>query len=482
MEAAPFKIQSPEAVAMEYGGDKQRIAQAMQLGVVDPTAGIMAGMFIDRMRSAAQAEQAPHQTVAQQVMAPPKPAAPVPFGAPPQGVHPQSPVPPPAGLGAPPQMMAPQGAPSAPVQHMAIGGEVSNPVPGTQSDGVGGVAALPIPDDMFKETDGNQYAQGGIIAFGDGGDVKHFDGSGDTQVATADPNTTSPQAPAANNQFASTYGIDTSSLLSQNNAGLVSKLFGAPQTKYADAREQQLLQQQSDPDKGQNQVQGIALLQLASGLMSSPSFTRGLANGIAAAVPGYVQGEKDIYARQDQINKGLADIEAGRNTQAAQRAQETLAVFGIGTKASEDERNRQSQQAIEAQRAASAVQVENLRGGYALKAEGMRAGAEGAAANRQITMQVMGGARQAQAATIEQLKTDYDYQGITDPAKKVQYANNLYRQNFIGLVGMPPEQAQQYTALGKISGGGQGGAQYGHSAQGQNTGSPFAGFSATPVH
>jgi hypothetical protein len=254
---------------------------------------------------------------------------------------------------------------------MAIGGQVSNPVPGTQPDGMGGVAGLPIPDDMFKETDGNQYAQGGIIAFARGDAV---DSGDDTPAPTPPANTA--QAPAAN-QFASTYGIDTSSLLSQNNVGLVNSLFGAPQTKYADAREQQLLKEQADPDKGQNQVQGIALLQLASGLMSSPSFTMGLSKGIAEAVPGYLQGEKDINTRQDQINKGLADIEANRNTEAAQRAQETLSVFGIGTKASEDERTRQSQQAIETQRASSAVQVENLRGGYTLQAAQIEAGARG---------------------------------------------------------------------------------------------------------
>lgn len=66
--AKPFSIQSPEDIAKEYAGNKQRIAQAMQLGVVDSTAGVLAGMFIDRMRSAQMQEQAPRVTVAQQVM------------------------------------------------------------------------------------------------------------------------------------------------------------------------------------------------------------------------------------------------------------------------------------------------------------------------------------------------------------------------------------------------------------------------------
>ena len=69
METKPYSLQAPEQIAKDYGGNKQKIAEAMQIGVLDPTAGTLAGMFIDRMRAAAQAEQAPQQTVAQQVFA-----------------------------------------------------------------------------------------------------------------------------------------------------------------------------------------------------------------------------------------------------------------------------------------------------------------------------------------------------------------------------------------------------------------------------
>lgn len=121
----PFTLQSPEQIAKEYGGNKQKIAEAMQMGIVDPTAGTIAGMFIDRMRAAAQAEQAPQQTVAQQVFAPPAPPTggigmPAPQGAPPQGAPPA----PPAGLGGTPeaaQMQAPMpdmGAPQMPMPEM----------------------------------------------------------------------------------------------------------------------------------------------------------------------------------------------------------------------------------------------------------------------------------------------------------------------------------------------------------------------------
>lgn len=114
----PFSIQSPENIAKEYGGNKQKIAEAMQMGIIDPTAGVLAGMFIDRMRSAQIQEAAPQSTVAQQVMG----GAPVASAAPP--ASPQSP----GGLGATaqaappmtPQMAAPEESPMG----MKSGGSV----------------------------------------------------------------------------------------------------------------------------------------------------------------------------------------------------------------------------------------------------------------------------------------------------------------------------------------------------------------------
>ncbi|NDF52505.1 MAG: hypothetical protein EB116_20925, partial [Betaproteobacteria bacterium] len=68
METKAFGIQSPEALAKEYGGNKQKIAKAVQLGILDPTAAVLAGMFIDRIRNAAKEEQMQQSTVAQQVL------------------------------------------------------------------------------------------------------------------------------------------------------------------------------------------------------------------------------------------------------------------------------------------------------------------------------------------------------------------------------------------------------------------------------
>lgn len=149
--AKPFSIQSPEDIAKEYGGNKQKIGEAMQMGIVDPTAGVLAGMFIDRMRAAQMQEQVPQQTVAQQVMGTPAPAPAQIPPAPQPGA--------PAGLGA----IAPQGGAPMPAPEMAP------PQEAPMGMAMGGLAALPVPDDMFDEPDMGGYAGGGIVAFADGG-------------------------------------------------------------------------------------------------------------------------------------------------------------------------------------------------------------------------------------------------------------------------------------------------------------------------
>ena len=173
METKPFTIQSPERIAKDYGGNKQKIAEAMQMGIVDPTAGTLAGMFIDRMRSAQAMEAAPQQTVAQQVFAPQGAPPPPPMGAP---------VGPPAGLGAtpeaaamppmeaPPQMGMPPQEMAPPMEEMpmmSMGGVVPPYAAG------GGLSDMPIPDGMFDEpTNGgfnDGYAGGGMVAFSGGG-------------------------------------------------------------------------------------------------------------------------------------------------------------------------------------------------------------------------------------------------------------------------------------------------------------------------
>lgn len=133
METKPFNLQSPEAIAKDYGGNKQKIAQAAQMGLVDPTAAVLAGMFIDRMRSAQMQEQAPQATVAQQVLGGAPPAPPM----------------------APPPMSGPPPAPM-----------------GADQGAMAGIAGLPVPDYMFPEEEAEpNYAGGGLVAFAGGASV-----------------------------------------------------------------------------------------------------------------------------------------------------------------------------------------------------------------------------------------------------------------------------------------------------------------------
>jgi hypothetical protein len=63
-----MSMMSPQEIATKYGGDKRKIAQAVQNGLLDPTAAAMAGMLIDRIRSAAAQEQQPQTTVAEDTL------------------------------------------------------------------------------------------------------------------------------------------------------------------------------------------------------------------------------------------------------------------------------------------------------------------------------------------------------------------------------------------------------------------------------
>ena len=170
--AKPFSIQAPEDIAKEYAGNKQMIAQAAQMGVVDPTAAVLAGMFIDRMRSAQVMEAGQMPSVAQQVLGGPPPASPAP-PAPPAGLGatPEASAMPP--MGPPPEMGAPppqdMAAPQGEMPMMAEGGMVPPYASG------GGLSEVPLPDGMFDEPSNggfsDNYAGGGLVAFADGGNI-----------------------------------------------------------------------------------------------------------------------------------------------------------------------------------------------------------------------------------------------------------------------------------------------------------------------
>jgi hypothetical protein len=327
METKPFNLQSPEQIAKDYGGNKQKIAEAMQMGILDPTAGTMAGMFIDRMRSAAQQEAAPQQTVAQQTFAPPAPMAP-PAGL---GATPQAAAMPP--MGAPPEMGAapPQGMPM-----MAEGGMVPPYASG------GGLSDVPLPDGMFDEPSnggfGDGYAGGGMVAFAAGAKVdadEDGDGNPDTYFG---------------------YNFKDPSA----NAAMRDKLFGVPETKYAKEFEADLLRRRSPEALGKltKAARNMALIEAGIAMANTPgSILQAGLKGVGAALPGLKEAEKERRAEEREIQKGLIDLEQGRNTVAAQKAMQLIEMQRTGIQGREGQIGREFQ---EKQQLAGFAQAEKM--------------------------------------------------------------------------------------------------------------------------
>ena len=282
MDTKPFSLQAPESIAKEYGGNKQKIAQAATMGLVDPTAAVLAGMFIDRMRSAQMTEQGPPQTVAQQVFQPPV----QPMPAPPMGGAP--------GMAPPPQM---PGAPGmAPPPQM----------PGAPGMAEGGLAALPVPDDMFEETD--DYASGGIVAFAEGGGTP----------------------PAAPRTF---YGLSV-----DDPAALASfyERFQTPTSdQYTREMEQEYIRERAPEARKQRRSQDMweALAQMGFNMAASkaPTLLQAAGEAGSAVLPRLQESARERKAEERELRRGLLDIERGRRTEAAARTQGLVALHGQAT-------------------------------------------------------------------------------------------------------------------------------------------------------
>ena len=291
METKPYRIQSPEDIAKDYGGNKQKIAQAMQIGVVDPTAGVLAGMFIDRMRSAQVQEGAQAPTVAQQVFAPPAPPAPMggmgpPPGAPPMGAPPMGGMPPAPPMGAPPMGAPPMGdmPPGAPPMGMADGG----------------LAALPISESMFDEPMDGEYAGGGIVSFAIGS-------PGEIQQAPEDE------------EQEQLHGFFRDP---RKGMEAFQQLY-KPERKATD-RANAFFEEVLSPEgqkKRRNEDKWFALAQLGATMASTPgSLLQAASAGINAALPGLKSASKELRAETRDAIKQLALSEGESNKQALESA------------------------------------------------------------------------------------------------------------------------------------------------------------------
>lgn len=315
METKPYNLQSPEQIAKDYGGNKQKIAEAMQMGILDPTAGTLAGMFIDRMRSAAQTEAAPQQSVAQQTFAPP------------------------AGLGATPQASAmppmnaipPMGAaPPQEMPMMAMGGMV----PPYAS---GGLSGLPVPDGMFDEPSNggfnDGYAGGGMVAFARGDEVEEeefvYTGAPGTVDETGTINVMAPEkAP----KLSTTYKAGTAFRAPEKLGGFKSDIFGnldafaeaAPRkTKRAEELEA-ILEKQRSPEerkKSKKEDMWMALGQIGAKMATTPgSLLQAASAGIGEALPGIAATAKERRGEERALTRELLAEERAANKEVEARA------------------------------------------------------------------------------------------------------------------------------------------------------------------
>lgn len=321
METKPYRIQSPEDIAKDYGGNKQKIVQAMQMGVVDPTAGVLAGMFIDRMRSAQAQEMAPQSSVAQQIMAPPPPPGAPPMGGMPPGAPPMGAPPAPAGLGATPEaammgappmggMGPPMGAP--PMGDMPPGAPpMGDMPPGAPPMGMadGGLAALPISDYMFDEPDNGGYAGGGIVAFADSGLTSPPTGGAvDEEI----PVTASLYSDPYRYGYAPTF---------KGNMGLVEQ-YAPQQRKYGDKMtsfyEAEMTPEAQEKRKKQSDAAFLADLGFGMAASKSPTLFGAFGEAGMKAAPAAALRNKERREEQRDAIKMLAAREDMTNKQATE--------------------------------------------------------------------------------------------------------------------------------------------------------------------
>ena len=340
METKPYNLQSPEQIAKDYGGNKQKIAEAMQMGILDPTAGTMAGMFIDRMRQAAQQEAAPQQTIAQQTFAPPAPPQmpqgmpPMPQGAPAGlGATPEAAAMPPMGAAPPMGMPAPQGE----MPMMAMGGMVPPYASG------GGLSDMPLPDGMFDEPSnggfGDGYAGGGIVAFLTGGEVEdknkdpndvNGDGvvNGEDILVTAqkDDEVLTPlmkrgmmfgSVPSGYGGFDDTLGGNLETINQE-----------APREVKRAEQYQAYLDKMLDPEerkKSKKEDMWLALGQIGARMAQTPgSLLQAAGAGIGEALPGIAAAAKERRGEERAVIKDMLEQERTGNKEVMERANVAL--------------------------------------------------------------------------------------------------------------------------------------------------------------
>lgn len=276
-QTKPYSLQSPEAIAKEYGGDKRKIARAAQMGMIDPTAATVAGMFIDRMRLAAVEEQTGDQTVAGKVFAPQIAQVGLP-AAPGAQMAQQMPT----QMGAAPQM--PDQPMPQPVMTAADGGYMEMNE---------GLMSINVPEDMYN------YGGGGIVAF-----------------AAGTPGYMDPD-------FLSATGLSEADFGTKPVAGLGAIAPAADETEdeYEKRYKKELAMRKKylgETSMSRDEARNMAMLQAGLGILGGTS-PYALQNVSTGALPAVAQYSKDIRSIKEDEAKALeaafkrqADIEEKR--------------------------------------------------------------------------------------------------------------------------------------------------------------------------
>ena len=332
-------IHEIQSLATKYS--KAQLAQMAQMGTIDPTKAVMAGMMIDRISK--QNIEPPKSTVAQDVMAPPAPQAPQ-MGMP-QGQPQQAPS---AGV---------SGIPAPNMESMAGGGIVAFAAGGTPEDVIyDPMTGLPISG--YAES---EEAAPSTIEFSDyfvPGRVEALKKAEANKKATAPAPTAKPAAtpyidattkPAADTKASSQPRTQTGPRTDTGIGGLsktmeeVSRASGmddlkkqyaglATEAEAANARERTLAGQRpeytpykkyeeslnkeaTDAEGKKSENFKMALINAGLSIMGGKSqyALQNIAEGAQVGTKQYAEGMKDLDKAAKEREKAFAEIEQARN-------------------------------------------------------------------------------------------------------------------------------------------------------------------------
>jgi hypothetical protein len=249
----------------------------------------------------------------------------------------------------------------------------------------GGLTTLPLPDNMFNEPDGIGYANGGIVAFADGGAM--------------------PQ---------SFYGLSTDPLA---NAAMYEQVVGPLEGKDR-AAYREYLSRMRDPgalaaQKKQDLWSTLAQVGFGMAGSNSPYFLQAAGQAGSAAIPGMMQAAKDRKAQEREAIRGMADVESLGNRERQERGGQLFGMSGQARSGLEGQAERAQRADLQAKEIAARKELARLTGG------GGGGGGGGTGTGFKDTPEA-----QAAAARYAEIMLRKDVEMAKDPKLRAAYLNN----------------------------------------------------------